>query len=113
MARSDAHMAFEIQSVAAFYMALKDAMKHFGGWAADEPFGVAMKRFAAAGLCAVDDEHFDRLIGIGDSVNTGIPVEHAMTMNEVGVMTAIVDMYLIRTFHRVGPGGVATNDGEK
>ena len=113
IAKSDAHMAFEIQSVAAFYIALKDAMKHFGGWADDEPFGVAMKRFAADALRTVDDEHFDRLIGVGDSVNSGRPVEHAMTMHDVGVMKAIVDVYLIRAFQRLGPGSAGADDDEK
>lgn len=83
-------------------MAFRDAMKHFGGWAADEPFGVAMKRFAAEGLRAVDDEHLDRLLTVGDSVNSGRPVPHAMTMNDVGVMKAFCDVYLIRTFQKRG-----------
>lgn len=105
IATSDAHMAFEIQAVVAFYLALKDAMKHYGSWAVDEPFGVAMKRFAAAGLGTVDDDHFDRLVEVGDSVNTGRGVPHAMTMNDVGVMKALCDVFLIRTFQKLGPGG--------
>jgi|GEM_PF-821787 len=110
IAKSDAHMSFEIQTVAAFYMAFRDAMKRFGGWTAGEPFGIAMKRFAAEGLGAVDDGHFDRLLDVGESVNSGRPVPHAMTMNDVGVMKAFCDVYLIRTFQRLGPGGTATDD---
>ncbi len=113
IAKSDAHMAFEIQTVAAFYMALKDAMKRFGGWDANEPFGVAIKRFAAEGLRVTDDEHFDRLISIGNSVNSGRPVQHAMTMNDVGVMKALCDVYLIRAFQRLGPGWAETDDDEE
>lgn len=105
IAKSDAHMSFEIQAVVAFYLAFKDAMRHYGAWATGEPFGVATKRFAAEGLRTVDDEHFDRLVEVGDSVNSGRGVPHAMTMNDVGVMKALCDVFLLRTFQKLGPVG--------
>ena len=101
--KSDAHMAFEIQAVVAFHLALKTAMKHHGAWG-DEAFGVALKRFAADALTVVDEPHFDRLIEVGESVNTGRGVPHAMNMNDVGVMKTLCDVYLLRTFEKLGPG---------
>lgn len=102
IAKSDVHMAFEVQAVVAFYLALKDAMKLYGPWV-DEPFGIAMKQFAAEALHTVDYPHVDRLIEVGESINSGKGVPHAMTMNDVGVMKTLCDVYLIRTFQRLGP----------
>jgi AbiV family abortive infection protein len=112
IAKSDAHMAFEIQAVVAFYLAFRDAMKLYGAWTEGEEFSVAMKRFAAEGLKTVDDEHFDRLAEVGESVNSGRGVPHAMTMNDVGVMKAFCDVFLIRTFQRLGPGAPDTSTSD-
>jgi len=113
IAKSDAHMSFEIQAVAAFYLAFKEAMKLYAAWAEPEPFGVAMKRFAAERLRTVDDEHFDRLVEVGESVNSGRGVPHAMTMNDVAVMKAFCDLFLIRTFQSLGPGETGHGVDEK
>lgn len=51
----------------------------------------------------VDEEHFDRLLEVGDSVNTGKGVPYAMTMNDVGVMKALCDVFLIRAFQKREP----------
>lgn len=104
IAKSDVHMAFEIQAMAAFYIGLKGAMRDYGDWK-DEPFPEALKRFAADAIKLSDDEHLDRLCAVGESVNTGQPALHAMNMNDVGVMKALCDVYLIRTFQKLGPPG--------
>lgn len=103
IAKSDVHMAFEIQAVAAFYLALKAAMKAYGGLSDDEPFATALRRFVSEKFKTFDDaDHLDRLIGIGESINKG-PVPHAMNMNDVLVMKAICDVYLIHTFRKLDP----------
>lgn len=112
IAKSDSHMAFEIQSVAAFYMALKHAMKIYGSWG-DEPFGDALRRFTSEALSSVDEPHIERLLAVGESVNSGVPVPHAMNMNDVGVMKALCDVYLLRTFQRLGPGGTGRATGQE
>ena len=99
IAKSDAHMAFEIQSVAAFYMALRHAMKAYGYWG-DEPFQNAVYRFASELLPGTDDRQITRLTDVGEAVNTGRPVTHAMQMNDVGVVKALCDVYLLQAFRR-------------
>lgn len=101
IAKSDVHMAFEIQAVAAFYLALHAAMKAYEG-IEDEPFPVALRRFASGKFEQMDDGHLDRLIAVGESVNSGRPVPHAMDMNDVPVMKTICDVYLIRAFQKAG-----------
>jgi hypothetical protein len=43
------------------------------------------------------------VVAVGESVNTGTPAPHAMNMNDVGVMKALCDLFLIRTFRKLGP----------
>lgn len=62
--KSDAHMAFQIQSVAAFYMALQRAMKRHGDWC-DETFTTALKRFTVEAELSIDEPHLERLIAVG------------------------------------------------
>ena len=106
VARTDSHMDFSIHSVVAFYFAMKESMKLYGSWI-EGSFGAALKAFAATTLKRVDEPHFDRLIEVGESVNSGKGVPHAMTLNDVGVMKTLCDAYLLSTFQRLGPKGIA------
>jgi hypothetical protein len=103
IARTDAQMGFEIQGVAAFYVALKHAMATFGAWdEVREQYPTALRRFATETFVAdFDMPHLGRLIDNGETINTGRPVQHAMTMNDVGVMKALCDAYLVRTFMKL------------
>lgn len=102
IAKTDVHMGFEIQSVAAFYLALRTAMRVYGS-VADDAFPDALRKFVNEEFKKADDDgHIERLIDVGEALNTGTPVKHPMTMNDVGVMKAICDVYLIRTFQKLG-----------
>lgn len=101
MHRTDVHMSFEIQAVVAFYLALKTAMQHHGDWR-DGEYPEALRRCMTESVSKKDEPHLQRLIDVGESVSTGRGVPHAMNMNDVGVMKALCDVYLLRTYQRLG-----------
>ena len=101
IARTDAHMGFEIQSVCAFYLSLTQAMKRFGDCVADESVDAAIRRFRDQSFSSLDEPHLERLLAVGASINSGRPAPHAMDMNDALVMKTLCDVYFIKTFERL------------
>jgi AbiV family abortive infection protein len=98
VARTDVHMGFELHASAMFYLALKLAMPVFSDWdTASESYPDALRRFCASTFTEFDMEHLARLIDNGEAINKG-PVQHPTTMNDVGMMKAICDTYLVKKF---------------
>ena len=104
VAKSDAHMAFELQAVAVFYLALKEAVELYRASTDVESVEGTLRCISAELLGREeDDDYIGRLCAVGESVNSGSPAPYAMNMNDVGVMKALCDTFLLRTFLRLGP----------
>jgi hypothetical protein len=96
-------MSFELQGASAFYMCAQSAMSAYGDWSRAEPYPDALRRMVKARLPEFDDADLTKLISVGEAVSAGRPIPVALTMNEVGLMKAICDVYLLHTFGRIEP----------
>jgi AbiV family abortive infection protein len=103
IAKTDVQMSFELQGAAAFYMCAQLAMSAYGDWSRAEPFPDALRRMVKERLPEFDDADLEKLTGVGEAVAAGRPIPVALTMNEVGLMKAICDVYFLHTFGRIEP----------
>ena len=73
--------------------------------AGDVEFAAITSQVKPDERAAREPQLVERLIELGESVNSGRGIPHAMTINDAGVMKAICDVYLIGTFqeHGLGP----------
>ena len=78
-------------------------MSAYGDWNRVEPYPDALRRAVKERLPRFDDADLDKLISVGEAVATGHPIPVGLTMNEVGLMKAICDVYLLHTFNRIEP----------
>lgn len=103
IAKTDVQMSFELQGAAAFYMCARLAMTAYGDWNRAEPYPDALRRMVKDRLPKFDDADLDKLISVGEAISGGRPIPVALTINEVGLMKAICDVYLLHTFGRIEP----------
>ena len=111
--KTDVQMSFELQGAAAFYMCARSAMAAYGDWSRVELYPDTLRRVVKERLPDFDDADLEKLISVGEAVAAGRPIPVALTMNEVGLMKAICDVYLLHTFNRIEPerlGRDAEND---
>jgi hypothetical protein len=103
IAKTDVQMSFELQGAAAFYMCAQSAMSAYGDWDRAEPYADALRRVVRERLPDFDDADLDKLTSVGEAVAAGRPIPVVLTINEVGLMKAICDVYLLHTFNRIEP----------
>jgi hypothetical protein len=103
IAKTDVQMSFELQGAAAFYMCARSAMSAYGDWNRAEPYPDSLRRVVKERLPNFDDADLEELISVGEAVAASRPIPVALTMNEVGLMKAICDVYLLHAFNRTEP----------
>jgi hypothetical protein len=103
IAKTDVHMSFEFQGAAAFYMCARSAMSAYGDWNRAGPYPDTLRRVVKERLPNFDDADLEKPINVGEAVAGGRPIPVALTMNEVGLMKAICDVYLLHAFNRIEP----------
>ena len=119
IAKTDVQMSFELQGAAAIYMCARSAMAAYGDWNRAEPYPDALRRVVKGRLPNFDDADLEKLVSVGEAVTHGRPITVALTMNEVGLMKAICDVYLLHAFNRIerqrfgGDGGDQTGESDQ
>jgi AbiV family abortive infection protein len=113
IAKTDVQMSFEFQGAAAFYMCARSAMSAYGDWNRAGPYPDALRRVVKERLPNFDDADLEKLINVGEAVAGGRPIPVALTMNEVGLMKAICDVYLLHAFNRIEPQRLGGDRGDE
>jgi hypothetical protein len=88
-------------------------MSAYGDWSHAEPYPDALRRIVKERLPEFDDADLDKLISVGEAVSGGRPIPVALTMNEVGLMKAICDVYLLHTFGRIEPERLGADSADE
>lgn len=98
LAKNDIHLQFEASIFQNFYRSLKEGMQFYGDFTSQSNIVRDLKNILDPFIPSFDD--YDRYIYLGESVLHGAEA-NSITLEEVGVMKVICDLYFLLTLNKV------------
>ncbi|HEV8534524.1 MAG TPA: hypothetical protein VGR87_02240 [Candidatus Limnocylindria bacterium] len=96
LAKSDIFLPFEVNAFQQFYLALREAMRAFGGWDGVTPYAEALDNYMREYETYADDR--ERYLGLAERIEVGEMSDVSANLEDAGKMKLLADGYFIQQF---------------
>jgi AbiV family abortive infection protein len=116
LAKSDIFLPFEVNVFQEFYLALKEAMRAFGGWDGVTPYTEALDTYMREYETYAEDR--ERYLGLAERIESGAMADVRANLEDAGKMKLLTDGYFIQQFGEMrrawisGKGGAEARPAE-